>query len=88
MECTRLGTLCGQIRRRQECLRGQWRPPATPAPSLGTSETDLASDRPPDHTMFRIKDPKISLDFYTRILGMELGESSRIGRPLQAEFAG
>lgn len=25
-----------------------------------------------DHTMFRIKDAKVSLDFYQRILGMEL----------------
>ncbi|KAJ8293453.1 Lactoylglutathione lyase [Rhodotorula toruloides] len=29
-----------------------------------------------NHTMFRIKDPKISLDFYTRILGMELVHES------------
>jgi predicted metalloenzyme YecM len=28
-----------------------------------------------DHTMFRIKDAKVSLKFYTEILGMELGES-------------
>ncbi|KAM0789240.1 hypothetical protein ACM66B_000083 [Microbotryomycetes sp. NB124-2] len=25
-----------------------------------------------NHTMFRIKDPKVSLDFYQRIIGMEL----------------
>lgn len=28
-----------------------------------------------DHTMFRIKDAKVSLKFYTEILGMELGSS-------------
>lgn len=28
-----------------------------------------------DHTMFRIKDAKVSLKFYTEILGMELGAS-------------
>lgn len=55
-------------------IAGTWASPAAPTAPLETSETDLASDRPPDHTMFRIKDPKISLDFYTRILGMELGE--------------
>lgn len=30
-----------------------------------------------DHTMFRIKDAKVSLDFYQRILGMELSKSFR-----------
>ena len=25
-----------------------------------------------NHTMIRIKDPKVSLDFYTRVMGMKL----------------
>ncbi|OQV25313.1 Lactoylglutathione lyase [Hypsibius exemplaris] len=42
------------------------------ATRLTSGQEDATKDFIFNHTMFRIKDPKISLDFYSRVLGMRL----------------
>lgn len=66
----------GQLRQRTEL------PPeyAFLASTLRKAITDAVL---PDHTMFRIKDPKASLPFYTDILGMEVRVAS-LPAPLPA----
>ncbi|GFZ20423.1 lactoylglutathione lyase family protein [Actinidia rufa] len=41
-------------------------------PGLHTSRDEATKDYIMQQTMFRIKDPKVSLDFYSRVLGMSL----------------
>ncbi|KAE9616704.1 putative lactoylglutathione lyase [Lupinus albus] len=41
-------------------------------PGLHTTQDDATKGYIMQQTMFRIKDPKVSLDFYSRILGMSL----------------
>jgi hypothetical protein len=35
-----------------------------------------------NHTMFRIKDPKVSLPWYEKVLGMKVGRSDRYSTSL------
>lgn len=41
-------------------------------PGLCTNPESVTQEYIFNHTMLRVRDPKVSLDFYSRVLGMKL----------------